>query len=62
MLIEPTYTKYFKWNKSELKYNLTRTLKFDFSRNQVLMNQKVGWIEIIYISKKKDTVWVISAR
>ena len=35
MLIFPTYNKFFHWNRSyELKYDLTRTLKLDFSVNQ----------------------------
>ena len=66
MLIEPTYNKYFNWNKSyEFKYDLTRTLKVDFSAEikQVLMNQKEEWIEIIYILKKIEILFgIISGR
>ena len=35
MLIFPTYNKFFNWNRSyQLKYDLTRSLKLDFSVNQ----------------------------
>ena len=61
MLIEPTYTKYFNWNKSyELKYDLTRTLKFDFSaRNQASIDEPEGRMDrdYIYFKENRDTVW-----
>ena len=35
MLIFPTYNKFFNWNRSyQIKYDLTRSLKLDFSVNQ----------------------------
>ena len=61
MLIEPTYTKYFNWNKSyEFKYDLTRTLKFDFSaRNQASIDEPEGRMDrdYIYFKENRDTVW-----
>ena len=61
MLIEPTYNKYFNWNKSyEFKYDLTRTLKVDFSAgNQALIDGPEGRMDrdYIYFKENRDTVW-----
>ncbi len=61
MLIEPTYNKYFNWNKSyELKYDITRTLKVDFSaRNQASIDEPAGRMDrdYAYFKQNRDTVW-----
>ena len=61
MLIEQTYTKYFNWNNSyELKYDLTRTLKIDFSaRSQASIDEPEGRInrDDPFFKEKRDTIW-----
>ncbi|MDA9663588.1 cell surface protein SprA, partial [bacterium] len=61
MLIAPTYNKYFNWNKSyELKYDLTRTFKIDFSaRNQSSIDEPEGRMDRDYsfFKDNRDTVW-----
>ena len=61
MIIAPTYNKYFNWNKSyELKYDLTRTFKIDFSaRSQSSIDEPEGRMdnESVYFKQNRDTVW-----
>ena len=55
MIISPTYNKMFDWNKMyELKYDLTRTLKLDFSvRNKSNIDEPEGKLD----KNDKDTLW-----
>ena len=61
MLIFPTYNKFFNWNRSyELKYDLMRTLKFDFAVNQKAnIDEPSGKIDDSdpYYQEKIDTIW-----
>ncbi|MDA9345187.1 cell surface protein SprA, partial [Flavobacteriales bacterium] len=61
MIIEPTYNKYFNWNKSyEFKYDLTRTFKIDFSaRSQASVDEPEGRMDndYVYFKQNRDTVW-----
>ncbi len=61
MIISPTYNKYFNWNRSyDLKYDITRTLKLDFSvRNQSSIDEPVGRIDRQdpLFKEKRDTIW-----
>jgi cell surface protein SprA len=61
MLIFPTYNKFFKWNRSyELKYDLTRTLKLDFSVNQQAnIDESAGKLDKSdpFYKEKIDAIW-----
>ena len=61
MKIDPTYNKYFNWNRSyEFKYDLTRTLKIDFSaRSQASIDEPEGRMDrdYDYFKENRDTVW-----
>lgn len=61
MLIFPTYNKFFRWNRSyDVKYDLMRSLKLDFSVNQIANidepEGKIDKSDPLY-SKKMDTIW-----
>ena len=61
MIITPTYNKYFTWNRSyEMKYDLMRALKLDFSVNQQAnIDEPAGRLDKsdpFYIDKM-DTIW-----
>ncbi len=61
MIIEPTYNKYFNWNRSyQFKYDLTRTIKLDFSAiNQSSIDEPEGKIDRNdpFFREKRDTIW-----
>ena len=61
MLIFPTYNKFFNWNRSyELKYDLTRTLKLDFSVNQQAnIDEPSGKLDKSdpFYQAQIDTIW-----
>mgnify|MGYP001157354789 FL=1 len=61
MLIAPTYNKYFNWNKSyEVKYDLTRTLKIDFSSRSISsVDEPEGRMDrdYVFFKENRDTVW-----
>ena len=61
MLIFPTYNKFFNWNRSyELKYDLTRSLKLDFSVNQQAnIDEPSGKLDKSdpYYMDKIDAIW-----
>ena len=61
MIIDPTYNKYFNWNKSyEFKYDITRTFKVDFSaRSQASIDEPEGRMDRDYsfFRENRDTVW-----
>ena len=61
MIIFPTYSKFFSWNRSyELKYDLTRTLKLDFAVNQKAnIDEPSGKIDKSdpFYKEKMDTIW-----
>ena len=61
MIINPTYNKYFTWNRSyEMKYDLMRTLKLDFSVNQQAnIDEPAGKIDKSdpFYRDKMDTIW-----
>ena len=61
MIIFPTYNKFFRWNRSyDLKYDLMRALKIDFSVNQIANidepSGKIDKSDPLY-SQKIDTIW-----
>ena len=61
MLIFPTYNKFFRWNRSyDVKYDLMRSLKLDFSVNQIANidepEGKIDKSDPLY-NKKMDTIW-----
>lgn len=61
MLIFPTYNKFFRWNRSyDVKYDLMRSLKLDFSVNQIANidepEGKIDKSDPLY-SNKMDTIW-----
>jgi cell surface protein SprA len=61
MLIFPTYNKFFHWNRSyEFKYDLTRTLKLDFSVNQQAnIDEPAGKLDKSdpFYKDKIDAIW-----
>jgi cell surface protein SprA len=61
MIITPTYNKFFNWNRSyELKYDLMRTLKLNFSVNQKAnIDEPQGKIDKTdpYYQQKIDSIW-----
>jgi len=61
MLIFPTYNKFFNWNRMyELKYDLTRTLKVDFSvNNKATIDEPAGSLSKTdpNYKEKRDTIW-----
>ena len=61
MIISPTYNKFFNWNKMyEFKYDLTRTLKLDFSANRkASIDEPAGRIskDDPDYQQKRDTIW-----
>ena len=61
MLIFPTYNKFFHWNRSyELKYDLTRSLKLDFSVNQQAnIDEPAGKLDKSdpFFKDKIDSIW-----
>ena len=61
MIILPTYNKFFNWNRMyDLKYDLTRTLKFDFTVNSKANidepSGKLSKSDPLY-KEKMDTIW-----
>ena len=62
-MIEPTYNKYFNWNKSyEFKYDLTRTLKVDFSETNGIDDKRKNGQRLYILKENRDTVWNNSRR
>ncbi|MDP7567258.1 MAG: cell surface protein SprA, partial [Flavobacteriales bacterium] len=61
MIITPTYNKYFTWNRSyEMKYDLMRALKLDFSVNQQAnIDEPAGKLDKSdpFYRDKMDTIW-----
>ncbi len=61
MIITPTYNKYFTWNRSyEMKYDLMRSLKLDFSVNQQAnIDEPAGKLDKSdpFYRDKMDTIW-----
>ena len=61
MIITPTYNKFFNWNRSyELKYDLMRTLKLDFSVNQQAnIDEPQGKLDQTdpFYQQKIDSIW-----
>ena len=61
MIITPTYNKFFNWNRSyELKYDLMRTLKLDFSVNQQAnIDEPQGKLDKNdpFYEQKIDSIW-----
>ena len=61
MIITPTYNKFFNWNRSyELKYDLMRTLKLDFSVNQQAnIDEPQGKLDRNdpFYEQKIDSIW-----
>ncbi|MBG65192.1 MAG: cell surface protein SprA [Flavobacteriales bacterium] len=61
MIIYPTYNKFFNWNRMyDFKYDLTRTLKIDFTvNNKANIDEPIGKIsksDPLY-EAKIDTIW-----
>ncbi len=61
MIITPTYNKHFTWNRSyEMKYDLMRALKLDFSVNQQAnIDEPAGKLDKSdpFYRDKMDTIW-----
>lgn len=61
MIIEPTYNKFFHWNRMyEVKYDLMRSLKLDFSVNvRANIDEPAGKIDRDdpFYKQKIDTIW-----
>ena len=61
MIIFPTYNKFFHWNRMyDIKYDLTRTLKLDFTVNsKANIDEPAGKLsksDPLY-KEKIDTIW-----
>ena len=61
MIILPTYNKFFNWNRMyDVKYDLTRTLKLDFSVNsKANIDEPSGRLSKSdpFYKNKMDTIW-----
>ena len=61
LLIFPTYNKFFHWNRMyAIKYDLTRTLKLDFSANtKSSIDEPAGRLhrDDLFYEEKIDTIW-----
>ena len=61
ILIFPTYNKFFTWNRMyDLKYDISRTLKIDFTvNNQANIDEPDGILskEDPFYKEKMDTIW-----
>ena len=61
MIILPTYNKFFNWNRMyDIKYDLTRTLKLDFSVNsKANIDEPSGRLSKSdpFYKSKMDTIW-----